>query len=133
MGPFLLFLLVLVSCTTTDKITNLAEDTMYITRKYVGVYQEYRFVVRENWGDPNICFVKTTQDSIYGKIGVQSKIIKYEFGELLYINRKYISYPNSLFGRWVYQLESSNSKYVYSIIRFTKDRYKELDNAFKVF
>lgn len=121
-------IILLCSCASTGVITDLEEDEIYVIRKYVGRYVDFWQGERQ-FGDPFICYIETTQDSIWGKIGVYARVIKYEPGELLFISREYEIFPKGTPGHWVYRLQSNNSKYVYSLRRFTERKYLLLDNG----
>lgn len=108
---FIIITVILCSCTVTSRI-GIQEDKMFVTRKYVGQYVEYRFV-KVRFIDPNICWIKTSLDSIYGKIPVHGKSIKYQAGEYLYLRRVYFNLPGNSGGFWTYLIESNNSRYIY--------------------
>jgi hypothetical protein len=73
----LIFLLVLVltaSCSTSKKASSvIPEDELIITRKYVGVFMEYRHTGPENYDGPNIVWIKTSMEDLYGNISAYGK------------------------------------------------------------
>lgn len=109
----ILCLVILGACTTFKRVP-IEEDKLFRTRRYVGLYEDYRFV-KPRFVDPNTCWVKTSLDSIYGKIPVAGKEIKYDKGEPIFIRRTYIVMAGNAGGFWAYQMESGMSKYTYVI------------------
>jgi hypothetical protein len=73
------------SCRTTRNSELLLEDELFITRKYVGNFLEYRITPPQRFTDPTIVWVKTTQDSIYGKISIYSKECQFKPKDRLYL------------------------------------------------
>ena len=110
---FIIITVILYSCTTTSHI-DIQEDVMFVTRKYVGRYTEHR-CVNLGWRYPNTCWIKTSLDTIMGKIPVASKKVNYESGEMLYLKRVYFTIAGSTGGFWHYHIESNQSRYTYPI------------------
>jgi len=81
---------ILASCATT-KQPAVKEDTMVLTRKYVGNFIEYRQHVPEKFGEPYLIWIKTTMDSTYGKISAYGERCDYMKGDRLYIRRIQLS------------------------------------------
>lgn len=108
-----------ISCATTEKSGLLPEDELSITRKYVGNFVDYRYTEKARFGDPHIIWIKTTQDSIYGKISAYSRKCDFKPGERLYLRRVYQS--PGVFGFWLYQIENDN-KVWYKISEFQNGR-----------
>jgi hypothetical protein len=108
----LLFLLVLaltVSCGSSKKaFSGIAEDELIITRKYVGVFMDYRHTGPENYDGPNIIWVKTSMEDVYGKISVYGKKCEFSEGDRLYLRRTFYS-PGIVSGYWVFTLENDSS------------------------
>ena len=103
-GIIIYFILLGVSCATAEKSGLLPEDELSLTRKYVGNFVDFRITEKARFGDPHIIWIKTTQDSVYGKISAYSRKCEFEPGERLYIRRIYVS--PGVFGHWVYQIEN---------------------------
>ena len=116
----LLFLLFIMTSCVAVKETKLAEDEMFVTRKYVGNFITYVYTEPERLGNPSIVWIKTTQDSVYGKLSILSKECKFERGERLYIRRTY--YTMGLSGYWSYQLESDKDNKPYRLSEFQYDK-----------
>ena len=108
----LIFLLVLVltaSCSTSKRASSgIQEDELIITRKYVGVFMEYRHTGPENYDGPNIVWIKTSMEDIYGKISAYGKKCEFSEGERLYLRRVFYS-PGIVSGYWVYNIENDSS------------------------
>ncbi len=114
---FLLLILTGLSCATTEKSGLLQEDELFVTRKYVGNFVDYRYTGPETFGGPHIVWIKTTQDSVFGKISAYSRKCDFQEGDRLYIRRVYQA-PD-IFGYWRYQIENeSDTKVWYEISAF---------------
>lgn len=115
---FLLLITVTVSCATTEKAGVLPEDELFITRKYVGDFVDSRHTSPEKPGSPHIIWIKTTQDTIYGKISAYSRDCEFVKGDRLFLRRVYQS--PGIFGYWIYQIENDNDIW-YRISEFQHD------------
>ena len=116
------FLLIVssVSCVTT-KQASVQEDRLFQTRKYVGIFLDYRHTSPERFGDPNLIWIKTTMEDNYGKLSAYSKECKFTEGERLFIRRIYYA-PGGITGYWVYQIESSDALINYRLSEFQYDK-----------
>jgi len=112
--------LFLVSCATTKK-PEIQEDSMILTRKYVGNFIEYRQHIPEKFGQPYLIWIKTTMDSTYGKISAYGERCDFKTGDRLYIRRIQLS-PGPLSTYWEYQIESEDNPVVYKLSEFQHDR-----------
>ena len=110
-----LLFLIISSCAVTENIA-LQEDEIFITRKYVGTFLDYRITDPERFGDPKILWIKTDNQD-YGKISAYSGKCKFVTGERLYIRRQYVA-PGGMFGYWIYQIEGDSSKVFYRLSEF---------------
>jgi len=79
----LLFIIFIVASCATIKESLLTEDELFITRKYVGNFIEYRHTCPERFGVPHIIWIKTTMKDTYGKISAYSRDCKFIEGEML--------------------------------------------------
>ena len=105
----ILITLTAISCSSLKQgFTGLTEDELIITRKYVGVFMEYRHTGPENYDGPNIIWVKTSMEDVYGKISAYGKKCEFSDGDRLYIRRTFYS-PGIVSGYWVYTLENDSS------------------------
>jgi hypothetical protein len=107
----LLIMLVLfaASCSMQRKsASSIQEESLMITRKYVGDFIEYRHTGPENYEGPNIIWVKTTMEGQYGKISAYGRKCDFAEGDRLYLRRVFYS-PGIVSGYWVYLLENDAS------------------------
>ncbi len=97
------------SCSTLRKSTSeIAEDDLIITRKYVGDFIEYRHTGPENYEGPNIIWIKTTMENQYGKISAYGRRCDFAAGDRLYLRRIFYS-PGIVSGYWVYVIENDGA------------------------
>ena len=117
---FLAGLFLIVSCAPASK-TGPGEDSLLLTRKYVGNFVEYRQHIPEKLGQPYLIWIKTTMDSTYGKISAFSERCDFKPGDRLYIKRNLVS-PGPISTYWEYQIESDDNSIVYRLSDFQHDR-----------
>jgi hypothetical protein len=122
----LLLIVSSVSCVTT-KQASIPEDRLLQTRKYVGIFLDYRHTAPERFGDPNLIWIKTTMEDNYGKISAYSKDCKFTEGERLFIRRIYYA-PGGVTGYWIYQIESRDESINYRLSEYQYDK-KQLVQA----
>lgn len=108
-----LILLVLITATASCSLlkrtsSSIAEDELIITRKYIGDFIEFRHTGPENYDGPNIIWIKTTMENVYGKISAYGKKCDFSEGDRLYLRRVYYS-PGIVSGYWVYYVENDTS------------------------
>lgn len=115
-----IFLLLLASCAST-KQSGVEEDSLILTRKYVGNFVEYRQHIPEKFGEPYLIWIKTTMDSTYGKISAYSERCDFKPGNRLYIKRIQLS-PGPVSTYWEYQIESDDNLISYKLSEFQHDR-----------
>lgn len=115
-----IFLLLLASCAST-KQSGVEEDSLILTRKYVGNFVEYRQHIPEKFGEPYLIWIKTTMDSTYGKISAYSERCDFKPGNRLYIKRIQLS-PGPVSTYWEYQIESDDNSISYKLSEFQHDR-----------
>jgi len=123
-----IFLLLLASCAST-KQSDIQEDSLIITRKYVGNFVEYRQHIPEKFGEPYLIWIKTTMDSTYGKISAYSERCDFKPGDRLYIKRIQLS-PGPVSTYWEYQIESDDNSVTYKLSEFQHDRKNLIRNWF---
>lgn len=121
-------LLILASC-APSKQSSVKEDSLMITRKYVGNFVDYRMHIPEKFGEPYLIWIKTTMDSTYGKISAFSERCDFKKGDRLYIKRIQLS-PGPLSTYWEYQIESDDSPVFYKLSEFQHDRKNLIKNWF---
>jgi hypothetical protein len=106
---FLILTGVIASCSTMRKSSSLpGEGELIITRKFIGVLIDYRQTGPENYDGPNIIWLKTSMESIYGRLSAYGKKCEFSPGERLYLRRTYYS-PGLVSGYWVYTVENDSS------------------------
>jgi hypothetical protein len=115
------------SCATTKDSGAIPEDELIVTRKYVGNFLDYRHTAPERVTDPHIVWIKTTQDSIYGKLSVLSRECEFEEGDRLFLRRKYVT--PGVWGYWEYQIENDKNVF-YKLSEFQHDRKVPVQSLF---
>jgi len=106
---FLILMALTVSCSSFRKSSaTLEEDELIITRKYVGDYIEHRQTGPENYDGPNMIWIKTTMEDVYGKISGYGRKCEFAEGDRLYLRRSFYS-PGIVSGYWVYTIENDAS------------------------
>ena len=105
------------------------EDKLFISRKYVGNFVDYRQTGPSNSNGPNLIWIKTSFDKTIGKISAFGKKCEFSVGDKLFVKRTYYS-PGVVSGYWVYQIENDSSVY-YRLTDFQYDRKVPLETWFK--
>jgi hypothetical protein len=118
----------IVSCATTQK-SSVQEDSLMLTRKYVGNFVEYRQHIPEKLGEPYLIFIKTTLDSAYGKITAYGERCDFRKGDRLYLKRTQLS-PNPITTYWEYRIESDDNPVYYRLSEYQSDRKNLIKNWF---
>jgi hypothetical protein len=108
---FLLLMLSGISCATTERSGLSSQDELVVTKKYVGNFVNSIKTSSSSLAGPHILLIKTSQDSVYGKIPICARRCKFERGERLYIKRGY--QPNGRSGYWVYQIENEKGNKIW--------------------
>jgi hypothetical protein len=104
------------------------EDKLFISRRYVGIFVDYRQTGPDTFNGPNIIWIKTSMDDIFGKISAYGRKCDFSVGDKLYIKRSYYT-PGGIFGFWIYRIENDSSVY-YKITDFQHDRKVQIDTWF---
>lgn len=113
-------LLLVASCSPSNKAaTEPEEDRLYVTRMYIGDFQDYRHTAPARFGDPHLIWIKTTRDSTFGKISAFSKECGFHEGDRLYLRRQYVT--PGIYGYWMYQVENDSSVF-YKVCEYQNDR-----------
>ncbi len=103
-----------------EKIIGTEEDELLIVRKFVGNFLDYRHTGPENYSGPNIIWIKTSMEKLYGKISAYGRSCDFEEGDNLYLKRYFYS-PGGVTGYWIYQIENDSSVF-YRVSEFQHDR-----------
>jgi hypothetical protein len=102
---------IIISCSTAKKTSSILEaDEIFITRKYIGNFVEYRHTGPNTFDGPNIIWIKTTLDNTYGKISAYGKKCDFSAGDRIYLKRSYYT-PGTVSEYWIYQVENDSSVY----------------------
>jgi len=112
--------LLLTACAST-KQSSVKEDSILLTRKYVGNFVEYRQHIPEKLGEPYLIWIKTTMDSTYGKISAYGERCDFQKGNRLFVRRIMLS-PGPLSTYWEYLIESDENPVTYKLSEFQHDR-----------
>jgi len=103
--------IILYSCNATKRsLVKVDEDQLIITRRYVGDYIEYRNTDPDDFTGYNLIWIRTTQDSTYGKISAFGKKCEFTPGDRLFLRRTYLS-PGGISGYWIYRIENDSLNY----------------------
>lgn len=102
-----MFILLCLSCSTARKAGLTENDDIVVSRKYIGNYVGFKYSDPRDFGWPNTLIVKTSLDSLYGRIIIYSHKCDFRPGEQLFI-RKIFEVPGEG-GYWTYHLENENS------------------------
>jgi hypothetical protein len=121
-------LILLSSCATTQK-PKVPEDSLMLTRKYVGNFIEYRQHIPEKLGEPYLIWIKTTMDSTLGKITAYGERCDFKQGDRLYIKRIHLS-PGPISSYWEYRIESDDNPVTYRLSEYQSDRKNLIKNWF---
>ncbi|MFZ2285559.1 MAG: hypothetical protein WAV93_01095 [Bacteroidales bacterium] len=117
---FLLLISAVISCTTTDRSSSaIDEDRLYVTRRYIGDFEDFRHTAPPGFGDPHLIWIKTTRDTTFGKISAYSRDCEFHAGDRLYLRRKYVT--PGVFGYWIYQIENDSSVF-YRVCEYQNDK-----------
>lgn len=98
----------------------LGEDEFLITRKYAGVYLDYRHTGSEDFTGPNLIWIKTSMENVYGKISAYGKKCEFSAGDRLYLRRTYIN-SGLVSGYWNYYIENDSSVF-YRLTEFQHNK-----------
>jgi hypothetical protein len=106
----LLILIVLTaSCSSLKRtFSDNKESDLVKTRKYIGEYIDHRLTGPENYDGPNIIWIKTSMEDVYGVISVYGRRCDFTLGDRLYLRRVFYS-PGIVSGYWVYYIENDAS------------------------
>ncbi|HOF20920.1 MAG TPA: hypothetical protein PLO24_06675 [Bacteroidales bacterium] len=109
------------SCINTrSSYTSPDEDRLMITRRYAGDYIEYRNTDPDDFTGYDLIWIRTSQDSTYGKITAFGKTCDFVPGDRLFFRREYFS-PGGISGYWIYIIEN-DSTVSYKLTDYQHDR-----------
>lgn len=120
---FLLFLLIFVSgCgifNRTESSGSGDESELVTTRRFAGLFIDYRTTITDELPKVEVIWVKTTMESRYGKICAMGKKCEFSKGDRLYLTKKFFS-PGMVGGRWEYFIENDFSV-IYQLAEYQSD------------
>jgi len=105
---------------SSPPVEEVEEEELIIMRKYVGRFIDFRHTGPNTLEGPSLIWIKTSMESIYGKISVYGKNCKFSVGDNLYV-RRILYTPGGVSGRWIYQIENDSSAY-YRLTDFQHDK-----------
>ena len=114
-------ILSLGSCSILSKQNIPSEDEgLVTTRKFAGIFIDYRATVTEELPKVELIWIKTTLENRYGKICAFGRKCDFSIGDRLYLTKKYYN-PGMVGGRWEYYIENDSSV-VYQLIEYQSDK-----------
>ena len=114
---------VIVSCNTTKKTSsNLLEDELLISRKYIGNFIDYYHTGPEIVGGKDLIWIKTTVFNSFGKISVYGRTCSFSVGDKIYMKPVYTTPGN--YGYWEFEVENDSS------INYRVSEYRFENNVF---
>lgn len=119
-----LFLLAIMGLTFSCSASNqsstfLEESELFVTRKYIGNYIDYRHTGIDTFSGIGLIWIKTSMENTYGKISAYGKKCEFTVGDRLYLTRKYFS-PGGISAYWIYNIENDSTVY-YRVTDFQND------------
>jgi hypothetical protein len=108
---------------------DVVEDELFIVRKFVGGFIDYRHTGHMANEGPNIIWIKTSMNDTYGKISAYGKKCEFSVGDKLYLKRTYYT-PGGVSGYWLFQIENDSSVY-YKLTDFQHDKKVLVESWFK--
>lgn len=112
----------LISCISTNKSgLPVAEDKLFITRKYIGDFVGYVHTSPEISNGTDLIWIKTNRDNSYGKISAYGRTCRFSAGDKLYLNSKYS--PGCRTGNWEYEI-GNDSLVLYTVSDFRIENNK---------
>ncbi|MBK9389902.1 MAG: hypothetical protein IPN68_06815 [Bacteroidetes bacterium] len=120
---FLTLLFFIAGCAIFNKSDSSGsgdESQLVTTRRFAGLYIDYRATVTEELPKVEVIWIKTSLESRYGKICAFGKKCEFSKGDRLYLTKKFFS-PGMVGGRWEYYIENDSSV-LYQLIEYQSDR-----------
>jgi hypothetical protein len=96
------------------------ETELVTTRKFAGLFIDYRSTVTEELPKVEVIWIKTSMESKYGKICALGKTCEFKKGDRLYLTKKFFN-PGMVGGRWEYYIENDSSV-VYQLTDYQSDK-----------
>jgi len=96
------------------------ETELVTTRKFAGLYIDYRATVTDELPKVEVIWIKTSMESRYGKICALGKTCEFSKGDRLYLTKKFFS-PGMVGGRWEFYIENDSSV-IYQLTEYQSDK-----------
>jgi hypothetical protein len=110
-----------ISCSIFKNKSGAEEDVVLVTtRRFAGVFIDYRATVTEELPKLEVIWIKTSLESRYGKICAIGKKCEFSKGDRLYFTKKFYS-PGMIGGKWEYYIEN-DSLVIYKLTEYQSDR-----------
>lgn len=119
----LILMNITITCTVFKKSPSIVsgeENELMTTRKFAGVFVDYRTTVTEDLPKIEVIWIKTSLESRFGKICALGRKCDFAEGDRLYLTRKYYS-PGMIGGRWEYFIENDSSV-KYQLTEYQSDK-----------
>lgn len=110
-------------------VPDVREDKLFLSRKYIGKFIDFRHTGPSSSNGKNIIWIKTSMESSFGKISAYGKKCEFSVGDNLYLKRTFYN-PGGVSGYWVYRIENDSSVF-YRLTDFQHDRKVAVDTWFK--
>lgn len=107
----------------------ISEDNLFISRKFVGTFLDFRHTGPDTYNGPNLIWIKTSMENVFGKISAYGKKCKFSVGDKLYLRRSNYT-PGGITGYWIYQIENESGVY-YRTTDFQHDLKVPVETFFK--
>jgi len=105
------------------------EESFFISRKYIGVFLDYRQTGPDDLAGPNLLWIKTNMEGDYGKISAYGKKCEFKPGEKLFLRRTLYD-PGIVGSYWVYSIEN-DSTVSYRVTEFQHDHKIAVETIFQ--
>lgn len=109
------------SCINSRKsVSSENEDQLVTTRRFAGVFIDYRATVTDDLPKVEVIWIKTSLENRFGKICALGKKCEFKKGDRLYLTRKYFS-PGMVGGLWEFYIEN-DSEVKYQLTDYQSDK-----------
>lgn len=89
---FLVLIWINASCGVFRQSSSSADEgELVTTRKFAGVYLDFRYTVTEDLPRTDLIWIKTSMENRYGKICAYGKNCEFSAGDRLYLTRKFLN------------------------------------------
>ena len=117
---FLVLICLNISCSIFRSASESEEEgSLVTTRKFAGVFIDFRYTVTEDLPKVELIWIKTSLESRYGKICAYGKSCEFSAGDRLYLTKKFLN-PGMVGGRWEYFIENDSSV-IYQLTEYQSD------------